>query len=104
MRDARTGRSKRSPLGCATVRFTQPTAPIAKPKKECLTTSRATSNSRGRFIGGFGRDSCYRMHGKQDVRYMRNLQRPYSLRPYRKLLIPRLGTQFSWLERCPVVG
>jgi len=35
------------PLACATVRFTQPTAPIAKPKKECLTTSRATSNSRG---------------------------------------------------------
>ncbi len=47
MRDARAGRSKQSPLGCATVRFTQPTAPIAKPKKECLTTSRATSNSWG---------------------------------------------------------
>jgi hypothetical protein len=43
----RAGRSKQSPLGCATVRFTQPTAPIAKPEKECLTTSRATSNSRG---------------------------------------------------------
>src|SRR5258706_9762207 len=34
MRDARAGRSKQSPLGCATVRFTQPTAPIAKPKKD----------------------------------------------------------------------
>src|SRR5712664_2017020 len=43
MRDARAGRSKQSPLGCATVRVTQPTAPIAKPKKECLTTSRARS-------------------------------------------------------------
>ncbi len=40
-------RSKQSPLGCATARFTQPTAPIAKPKKECLTASRATSNSQG---------------------------------------------------------
>jgi hypothetical protein len=26
------------------------------------------------------------------VRYMRNLQQPYSLGLYRKLLIPRLGT------------
>jgi hypothetical protein len=28
----------------------------------------------------------------QTVRYMRNLQQPYSLRLYGKLLIPRLGT------------
>jgi hypothetical protein len=31
------------------------------------------------FIGGFGRDSCYRMHRKQNVRYMQNLQPSYSL-------------------------
>jgi len=37
-------------------------------------------------------DSCYRMHRKQNVRYMRNLQQPYSLRLYGKSLIPRLGT------------
>jgi hypothetical protein len=44
------------------------------------------------FIGGFGRDSCYRMHRKRNVRCMQNLRRPYSLRLYGKLLIPRLGT------------
>jgi DNA-binding transcriptional LysR family regulator len=47
MRDARAGRSKQSPLGCATIRFMQPTAPIEKRKKECSTASRAISNSRG---------------------------------------------------------
>jgi len=31
----------------------------------------------GRFMGGFGRDSCYRMHRKRTVRYMRILQSPY---------------------------
>jgi hypothetical protein len=31
----------------------------------------------GRFMGGFGRDSCYRMRRKRNVRYMRILQRPY---------------------------
>jgi hypothetical protein len=41
---------------------------------------------------GSGGDYSYRMHHKQYVRYMRNLQRPCSLRFYGKLLIPRLGT------------
>jgi len=31
----------------------------------------------GRFMGGFGRDRCYRMHRKRTVRYMRILQSPY---------------------------
>ena len=33
-----------------------------------------------------------RMHRKENVRYMRSLQLPYSLRLYGKLVIPRLGT------------
>jgi len=43
-------------------------------------------------VDSFGRDSCYRMYHKQYVRYTRNLQRPYSLRLYGKLLIPSLVT------------
>jgi hypothetical protein len=44
------------------------------------------------FMGGFGRDRCHCKHPKHSVRCMQNLQRPYSLRFYGKLLIPRLGT------------
>jgi hypothetical protein len=29
------------------------------------------------FMGGFGRDSCYRMHRKRNVRCVRILQSPY---------------------------
>jgi hypothetical protein len=35
---------------------------------------------------------------------MQNLQQPYPLGLYGKSLVWRVGTHFSWLERCPVVG
>jgi hypothetical protein len=53
-----------------------------------------------RFGGGCARKSRILWQEMHIVRYMRNLQQPYFLRLYGKLLsVPRLGTQFSWLER-----
>jgi len=48
------------------------------------------------------RNSRYRKHRKQNARRIQNLQQPHSIGLYGKSLIPRLGTKFSWLERCPV--
>jgi hypothetical protein len=44
------------------------------------------------LMGGFGRDSCYRMRRKQKIALHAPLAKPLFARPYAKLLIPRLGT------------
>jgi len=46
----------------------------------------------GRSMGGFVRNSCYRMHRRRTVQLYANLANTLFARFYAKLLIPRLGT------------
>jgi len=65
---------------------------IESRKREALYTYEGSRGYQPMLAVWAEMDSCYRMHRKQNVRYMRNLQQPYSLRLYGKSLIPRLGT------------
>src|SRR5260370_40008501 len=56
-----------------------------------------------RFTGGFARNRGLLGHAVRTVRSMQNLQMPCPARVSAKSLIWRVGTSFSWLERCLAV-